>query len=153
MGGDVECSLCNSSWVYSRQRNKPGMDWSGRISPFLYILTCFRKLDKGRIEELTGSVLEKRERTDDERQAIQQRANSSMRSSAWTAGRKPARCADRWESSEASFYFGRRMFSGMGVSELSRLRQLEEENNRLKKLGGRSVGGQHILQEVLAKKL
>ena len=40
----------------------------------------------------------------------------------------------------------------MGVSELSRLRQLEEENNRLKKLVADLSVDKHILQEVLAKK-
>ena len=55
--------------------------------------------------------------------------------------------------SEASFYAWKKKFSGMGVSELSRLRQLEEENNRLKKLVADLSVDKHILQEVLAKKL
>lgn len=41
----------------------------------------------------------------------------------------------------------------MGVSELARLRQLEEENNRLKKLVADLSLDRHILQEVLAKKV
>ena len=41
----------------------------------------------------------------------------------------------------------------MGVSELSRLRQLEEEINRLKKLVADLSVDKHILQEVLAKRL
>ena len=55
--------------------------------------------------------------------------------------------------SEASFYAWKKKFSGMGVSELGRLRQLEEENNRLKKLVADLSVDKHILQEVLAKKL
>jgi len=40
----------------------------------------------------------------------------------------------------------------MGVSELGRLKQLEDENQRLKKLVAELSLGKHILQEVLAKK-
>jgi putative transposase len=55
--------------------------------------------------------------------------------------------------SEASFYQWKKKFGGMGVSELGRLRQLEEENNRLKKLVADLSLDRHILQEVLAKKV
>jgi len=55
--------------------------------------------------------------------------------------------------SEASFYSWRKKFGGMGVSELGRLRQLEEENSRLKKLVADLSLDKHILQEVLAKKV
>ena len=41
----------------------------------------------------------------------------------------------------------------MGVSELGRLKQLEEENQRLKKLVADLSLDKHILQEVLAKKV
>ena len=54
---------------------------------------------------------------------------------------------------EASFYTWRKKFGGMGVSELGRLRQLEEENGRLKKLVADLSLDKHILQEVLAKKV
>lgn len=36
--------------------------------------------------------------------------------------------------SEATFYNWKKKFGGMGVTELRRLRQLEEENHRLKRL-------------------
>jgi putative transposase len=55
--------------------------------------------------------------------------------------------------SEASFYTWRKKFGGMGVSELGRLRQLEEENGRLKKLVADLSLDKHILQEALAKKV
>lgn len=55
--------------------------------------------------------------------------------------------------SEPTFYLWKKKFSGMGVSELSRLRQLEEENGRLKKLVADLSLDKHILQEVVAKKL
>jgi hypothetical protein len=36
--------------------------------------------------------------------------------------------------SEATFYNWKKKFGGLGVTELRRLRQLEEENQQLKKL-------------------
>ena len=41
----------------------------------------------------------------------------------------------------------------MGVSELRKLRQLEDENVRLKQLVADLTLDKHILQEVIAKKL
>ena len=37
-------------------------------------------------------------------------------------------------SSEATFYNWKRKYGGLGVSELRRLRQLENENSRLKQI-------------------
>ena len=68
-------------------------------------------------------------------------------------GEKASEVCRQMGVSEASFYLWKKKFSGMGVSELSRLRQLEEENNRLKKLVADLSVDKHILQEVLAKKL
>jgi putative transposase len=36
--------------------------------------------------------------------------------------------------SEATFYSWKKKYDGLGVSELRRLRQLEDENNRLKQI-------------------
>lgn len=36
--------------------------------------------------------------------------------------------------SEATFYNGKKKYGGLGVSELRRLKQLEEENARLKRM-------------------
>jgi putative transposase len=55
--------------------------------------------------------------------------------------------------SEQSFYRWKRKYDGMGVTELSRLRQLEEENRKLKKLVADLALDKHILQEVLQKKV
>jgi putative transposase len=54
--------------------------------------------------------------------------------------------------SEQSFYRWKRKYEGMGVAELRRLRQLEEENRKLKKLVADLSLDKHILQEVLKKK-
>jgi putative transposase len=55
--------------------------------------------------------------------------------------------------SEQSFYRWKRKYDGMGVTELRRLRQLEEENRKLKKLVADLALDKHILQEVLQKKV
>jgi putative transposase len=54
---------------------------------------------------------------------------------------------------EQTFYRWKRKFAGMGVAELRRLKQLEEENKKLKSLVADLTLDKHMLQEVLAKKL
>jgi len=55
--------------------------------------------------------------------------------------------------SEQTFYRWKRKFAGMGIAELRRLRQLEEENRRLKQLVADLTLDRHMLQEVIRKKL
>lgn len=55
--------------------------------------------------------------------------------------------------SEQTFYAWRRKYAGMGVSELRELRQLREENRKLKQLVADLTLDKHMLQEVLAKKV
>jgi putative transposase len=55
--------------------------------------------------------------------------------------------------SQATFYLWRKKFGGLGVSELSRLRQLEEDNRKLKQLVADLSLDKAMLQDVLAKKL
>jgi len=52
--------------------------------------------------------------------------------------------------SKQLFYRWKRKYEGMGVAELRRLRQLEEENRNLKKLVANLSLDKHILPEVLA---
>lgn len=54
---------------------------------------------------------------------------------------------------EQTFYRWKRKFAGMGIAELHRLRQLEDENKRLKSLVADLTLDKHMLQEVIAKKL
>jgi putative transposase len=54
--------------------------------------------------------------------------------------------------SEATFYNWKKKFGGMGVTELRRLRQLEDENQRLKKLVVDLSLDKEMLQEVIKKK-
>ncbi len=53
---------------------------------------------------------------------------------------------------EQTFYRWKRKFAGLGVAELRRLRQLEEENHKLKQLVADLTLDKHMLQEVLRKK-
>lgn len=55
--------------------------------------------------------------------------------------------------SQATFYKWKNKFAGMGVSEAKKLRHLEQENARLKKLVADLTLDKHILQEVIEKKL
>ena len=55
--------------------------------------------------------------------------------------------------SQATFYNWKRKFTGMTLSDLRKLRQLEQENQRLKKLVADLSLDKHMLQEVLKKKL
>ena len=54
---------------------------------------------------------------------------------------------------EITFYRWKKLYENLGVSELKELRQLREENNRLKKLVADLSLDKHILQEVLSKKV
>ena len=55
--------------------------------------------------------------------------------------------------SEQTFYRWKKKYAGMGVAELRRLRQLEEENRRLKQLVADLSLDKTMLQEVIRKKL
>ena len=55
--------------------------------------------------------------------------------------------------SEATFYNWKKKYGGLGVSELRRLKQLEEENRQLKKLVADLSLDKQMRQDVLIKKL
>lgn len=54
--------------------------------------------------------------------------------------------------SEASFYAWRNKFGGLEVSDVKRLKALESENARLKKLLAEAMLEQEVTREVLRKK-
>ena len=54
---------------------------------------------------------------------------------------------------EQTFYRWKKLYSGLGSSELRRLKQLEEENRRLKQMVADLSLDKHMLQDVLSKKL
>ena len=55
--------------------------------------------------------------------------------------------------SEATFYNWKKKYGGLGVSEVRRLKQLEEENSRLKRMVADLSLDKQMLQDVLQKKL
>lgn len=55
--------------------------------------------------------------------------------------------------SEATFYNWKQKYGGLGPSELRRLKQLEEENSKLKRLVADLSLDKAMLQDVLSKKL
>ena len=55
--------------------------------------------------------------------------------------------------SEATFYVWMKKFSGLALNELRELRQLREENAKLKRLVADLSLDRHILQEIVQKKL
>jgi putative transposase len=55
--------------------------------------------------------------------------------------------------SEQTFYRWKKLYGGLGVGELRRLKQLEDENRKLKQLVADLSLDKHILQDVLSKKV
>jgi putative transposase len=55
--------------------------------------------------------------------------------------------------SEATFYVWKKKFAHLGVSELRRMRSLEEENTRLKQVVADLTLDKHMLSEALRKKV
>jgi putative transposase len=55
--------------------------------------------------------------------------------------------------SEATFYNWKKQYGGLGVQELRELRQLREENSRLKRMVADLSLDRQILQEIVSKKL
>jgi putative transposase len=68
------------------------------------------------------------------------------------AGAKAAELARKHGVSEATLYNWKAKYGGMDVSEAKRLKQLEDENVKLKKLLAESMLDVSALRELLSKK-
>lgn len=68
------------------------------------------------------------------------------------AGARTADLARKYGVSEATLYNWKAKFGGMEVSEAKRLKALEDENSRLKKLLADQMLDAAALRELLAKK-
>jgi len=68
------------------------------------------------------------------------------------AGLPVAELCRRHGFSEASYYLWRSKFGGMSVSDAKRLKELETENARLKKLLAESLLENEVTKEALRKK-
>jgi len=67
------------------------------------------------------------------------------------AGMKVADVCRKHGISDATFYNWRSRYGGMDVTEARRLRQLEEENQRLKRLVAEQALDIQVLKDVLEK--
>jgi putative transposase len=54
---------------------------------------------------------------------------------------------------DVTFYRWRKLYANLGIAEIRRLKQLEEENHRLKRLVADLTLDKQMLQDVLSKKL
>ena len=68
------------------------------------------------------------------------------------AGAKTADVCRKHGVSEAAFYKWKAKFGGLDVSEARRLRQLEDENARLKKLLADAMLDNAVLKDIASKK-
>ena len=55
--------------------------------------------------------------------------------------------------SQQTFYLWKKKYAGLGLQELRELRQLRDENAKLKRLVADLSLDRHVLQEIVAKKL
>lgn len=67
-------------------------------------------------------------------------------------GTPPADVCRQIGVSEATFYVWKKKFAHLGVSELRRMRQLEDENARLKRVVADLTRDKHMLAEALRKR-
>ena len=68
------------------------------------------------------------------------------------AGKKVTEVCREMGVSPQAFYSWKRRYAGVGLNELRELRQLREENRKLKTPVADLTLDKHILQEVLSKK-
>ena len=68
------------------------------------------------------------------------------------AGTRVAEVCRKMGISEQTYFRWKKKYAGLGVSELRRLRQLEEENRRLKRMVADLSLDKQMLQDVLSKK-
>lgn len=71
----------------------------------------------------------------------------------WEAGVKPAELVRKHGVSEATLYNWKARYGGLDVSQLRKLKELESENARLKKMYAELSLAHHALQDAVEKKL
>jgi putative transposase len=68
------------------------------------------------------------------------------------SGTRVAEVCRKMGIAEQTFFRWKKKYGGLGVAELRRLRQLEEENRQLKRLVADLTLDKQMLQDVLSKK-
>lgn len=68
------------------------------------------------------------------------------------SGTPPADVCRQLGCSEVSFYIWKKRYGNLGMTEVKELRQLRDENARLKRLVADLTLDKHILSEVVRKK-
>jgi putative transposase len=71
----------------------------------------------------------------------------------WEAGVKVAELTRKHGVSEATLYNWKARYGGLDVSQLRKLKELEVENSRLKKMYAELSLAHHALQDAVEKKL
>lgn len=69
------------------------------------------------------------------------------------SGTAVAEICRKMNVSEPTFYRWKKQFAGMDVSDIRHLKQMEDENRRLKRLVADLTLDKQMLQDVLSKKL
>jgi putative transposase len=92
--------------------------------------------------------------TDDEADQVHRGADhrGSARARSWREDGRSGSQARHLGISEATLYNWKAKYGGMDVSDAKRLRALEDENRKLKKLLAESMLDQAALKELLTKK-
>ena len=88
----------------------------------------------------------------DEEIAVHRRA-SRLRAAPGRVGTPVADVGRQTGIAEATFYLWKKKFGSLGVPEVRELRQMREENARLKRLVADLTLDKQILQEVIRKKV
>lgn len=70
----------------------------------------------------------------------------------WTAGAQVAELIRRHGVTEQTLYRWRKKYGGLQVSEMKRLRTLEEENRQLKRLVAGQALNLQVVKDLLGKK-
>jgi putative transposase len=69
------------------------------------------------------------------------------------SGTKVAEICRRLGISQATYFLWKKKYAGLGLNEVRELRQLRDENAKLKRLVADLSLDRHILQEIVQKKL
>ena len=67
------------------------------------------------------------------------------------SGRKVGEICREYGISDATYYTWRRRYRGMGISDVKKMKRIEEENRRLKTIVADQAMDIHVLKELLKK--